>query len=166
MFLMQGAWDYMAARCCLLNGQLPGLALGQQAVEKTLKGLLYASKADYNHKAEDHRHHVTTIWEYLKQARPELILSTESYLPRFIEFYDGKYPDANLFYSGNSSNELLALDVTMKELTRMIPMNHKHRLQVGVYGILCAYREGKVNMFWHWMIEQNIPARALLEDFS
>jgi hypothetical protein len=38
--------DYVACRCCLLNGLFPGLRLGAEAVEKYLKAfVLYAEPA-------------------------------------------------------------------------------------------------------------------------
>ena len=39
MFLYDADQDYVAARCCILNGLFPGFMLASQAVEKFLKAL-------------------------------------------------------------------------------------------------------------------------------
>jgi hypothetical protein len=39
-FQMAATDDYVACRCCLLNGLFPGLRLGAEAVEKLLKSFI------------------------------------------------------------------------------------------------------------------------------
>ena len=39
-FIESATDDYVASRCCLLNGVFPGLRLGAEAVEKYLKAFV------------------------------------------------------------------------------------------------------------------------------
>src|SRR6059036_2014282 len=57
-FVIAATDDYVACRCCLLNGLFPGLRLGAEAVEKCLKAfVLYGNPSldmrKYNHRNKD-----------------------------------------------------------------------------------------------------------------
>jgi HEPN domain-containing protein len=162
MFLYQGAQDYMAARCCLLNGQFPGLMLAQQAVEKTLKGIILLH--DSNYKCKKHLHDVVKIWNDLKGLEPKLVLEDECYLQRLNDFYTGKYPDSTKKISGSTLIELKTIDRIIFELSNMISLPNNLKYRVGIFGLLSGFVIEKLDpIFCQWLFPQNYYLSKLIK---
>lgn len=127
-FLMQGAEDYAATRCCLLNGQFPGLYLAQQAVEKHLKATLMLAGETVGRTHDLHR---------LSERAEKLGLTLRAHsetLSTLSRHWEEKYPDR----PGSrvtSTRELMGIDSLMAQMVDQIPMPGPYlRVATGVLG--------------------------------
>ena len=122
------AEDYAAARCLLLNGLFPGLTLGAQAIEKTLKSylLLRDPKTDVKKLS----HSLTKLLEDGSKRFPQLGLSQFAPLvAKFRQHYQMRYPDNSDGSTSVTTADLFKLDTFIVFLNENLPCprNVKYR---------------------------------------
>src|SRR5688572_6077528 len=75
--------DYVAARCCILNGLFSGFPLGAQAVEKMLKAfILYKAPAT---KVRDMSHYIDVLAKEAGRLGCDVISRHEQRIARLME---------------------------------------------------------------------------------
>jgi HEPN domain len=105
-FLELGTDDYVASRCCLLNGIFPGLRLGTEAVEKYLKAfILYrGDNTKYRQSIKDLAAAASNIEPAFSTVRFSHIID------RLETHYRHRYPDVSDFKHDARTDELAGID--------------------------------------------------------
>ena len=91
-FLAAATDDYIASRCCLLNGMFPGLRLGAEAVEKFLKGFVLFDNPSLD--VENmYNHRIWAIAEDASKVEPSFAPAKLNYVLKRLEtHYQNRYP--------------------------------------------------------------------------
>jgi HEPN domain-containing protein len=120
-FMTAATDDYVACRCCLLNGLFPGLRLGAEAVEKYLKAfVLFANRSldvkKYNHRIKDlasEASHLTPGFNPVQFAQV---------IDRLETHYRNRYPNVPAFKRDASTGELTGIDEFVLHICDSFPI--------------------------------------------
>ncbi len=165
MLIFQATEDYIASRCCLLNGLFVGLVSAAQAVEKYLKGYALIINPDINVKLLSHN---------LKKLATEVIaldcnLSLNNYMPlieRLYSHYQSRYPDNPDKSTTQSTGELKEIDELVIYLVTSFPIPPEIKFRTSIFSHL--FQQEQRNILFpseKWLRENNLAIVRNLESF-
>ncbi len=141
--------DYVAARCCILNGLFVGFILACQAIEKLLKAIIYLETGEEMKK----EHNPYKLKEKLKKIKDYnldefgLIFKKlhDHYLSRYYEDTPRVHEDGS---SGASSEELKLIDELWFTLVEKFPMPDEVKYRMEFFADLFESNPYWLNGFW------------------
>ena len=154
MRFFEASDDYIAARCCILNGLFSGFTLASQAVEKILKAFIYLES-----KKEARRgHNLLELKNDLKKSKDCGLDKYDNLLKKLYDHYLARYYEDDPGYhedgtSGASSEELIEIDKLWLELVEKLPMPDEAKYRMKFFADLFEgnpYRNSK-----YWVTRKN-----------
>jgi hypothetical protein len=155
-FLELGTDDYVASRCCLLNGVFPGLRLGAEAVEKYLKAfVLYIDPA---RKLRKYDHGIKDVAAAASELRPNFDLKHFAHIiDRLETHYRHRYPDAPDFKHDARTDELPGIDELVLYIYGSLPIPEVPKLHTyGYYSFVCRASIRAMEPYKKWLERDNI----------
>ena len=141
--------DYIAARCCILNGLFPGFTLASQAIEKILKAFIYLeSKKEIKrgHNPLKLKEDLKKLKDYGLDKYDNLLKKLyDHYLSRYYEDDPGHHEDGT---SGASSEELIEIDKLWLELIEKLPMPNEVKYRMKFFADLFEDNPYWNNKYW------------------
>ena len=146
MFLYNADQDYVAARCCILNGLFPGFVLASQAVEKFLKALFVF---ECKEKVKN-IHDPFGLKECLKKVKDYDLDRYNVLLKKLSDHYKARYSDNKMDYetNGASSEELADLDNLWMSLKEKLPFPNEVKFRTRFFSDLFDEYPYWKNKFW------------------
>ena len=147
MFLYDADQDYVAARCCILNGLFPGFMLASQAIEKSLKALISLECGKIKIKFED-LHNPFKLKEILK--KDTVLDKYDGLLKKLSDHYKARYSDNKMDYktNGASSEELVDLDDLWMFLKEKLPLPNEVKFRTKFFSDLFDESPYWNDKFW------------------
>jgi HEPN domain-containing protein len=154
----EAADDYVAARCCLMNGLFTGLRLASESVEKLLKAHLLFLNPSEN--VRQFGHDIPKLGERLSEltglqdsdSRKELLL-------RLKKHYDTRYPDNAVDLKSKSTGELREIDELVVELIEQMPIPAEVKFRSGLYvQLFITEMQPELATWWtppRWILSDN-----------
>jgi len=143
--------DYIAARCCIINGLLSqGFVLAEQAIEKKLKSLLLLLNPLEN--VKQYRNH--QIEPLIKRIQILSDLGLNNYLTFGKKISDlftlNRYPDHGLPICtyGMSSLELATFDEMYFYLMEISPLIDEIKYRISLYSWICIENNDITSRYW------------------
>ena len=145
MFLYNADQDYVAARCCILNGLFPGFMLASQAVEKFLKALIV-----FEGKTTKNIHDPFKLKECFKKVKDYDLDRYDSLLKKLSDHYKARYSDNKMDYktNGASSEELVDIDNLWTSLKEKLPLPNEVKFRTLFFSDLFDESPYWKNKFW------------------
>jgi len=145
MFLYDADQDYVAARCCILNGLFPGFMLASQAVEKFLKALVV-----FEGKKVKNTHDPFKLKECLKEVKDYDLDRYDGLLKKLSDHYKARYSDNKMDYktNGASSEELDDLDDLWMFLKEKLPLPNEVKFRTNFFSDLFDESPYWKDKFW------------------
>ena len=145
MFLYNADQDYVAARCCILNGLFSGFMLASQAVEKFLKALIV-----FEGKEAKNIHDPFKLKECLKKVKDYNLDRYNDLLKKLSDHYKARYYDNKMDYgtNGASSEELADLDNLWMSLKEKLPFPNEVKFRTRFFSDLFDEYPYWKNKFW------------------
>lgn len=154
MYFFKASDDYIAARCCILNGLFPGFMLASQSIEKLLKAVIYLETNKKNR-----GHNCFLLKEELKKMKNYEtnygIDKYDSILKKLSDHYQSRYDENPMCYGTNGacSDELDEIDKLWFELVEKMKMPEEVKYRMAFFSFLF-----ESNPYWRsdiWIKEQN-----------
>jgi HEPN domain-containing protein len=139
-FLQVATHDYVAARCCLLNGLLSGFVLAHEAIEKLLKACIYLADPNFRPGASE-EHRLEVLADHVHRLHPAVEFSEDEllYLKKLTTYFETKYPDAKVPRpSSVSTAELVQIDQLFVRLSFEIPLVPELKWRIGIFNLVGA----------------------------
>ena len=121
-FVIAATDDYVACRCCLLNGLFPGLRLGAEALEKYLKAfVLYG---DPSLDVRKHNHRIRDLASVASNLVPRFnAVQFRQVIDRLETHYRRRgYPNVRDFGRDASTAELVGIDEVVLHVCERLPI--------------------------------------------
>ena len=134
--------DYIAARCCILNGLHAGFILASQAVEKLLKAIIYLESTE---KIKGHNPY--ELKERLKKSKDYNLDNFDLMLKKLHDHYLSRYYEDSPSV-GASSEELPLIDELWFTLTEKLPMPDEVKYRTMFFTELLDPNPYWLNGFW------------------
>lgn len=148
-FMIAATDDYVACRCCLLNGLFPGLRLGAEAVEKYLKAfVLFANPSidvkQYNHRIKTWASKASGLKPGFEPTQFSLIID------RLETHYRNRYPNVPNFKRNASSGELIGIDEFVLHICDSLPIPEvpKFRNYGYFFFVFCPWNPAMPYRIW------------------
>ena len=125
--------DYIAARCCLLNGLFSGLYLGALSVEKVFKAILYI---ETNSKLKIHD--LIGLKSELTKHKDYGLDRFDGYLKKLYSDYQARYHDNPDRSMSMNTKELDELDELWLYLVEMLPAPDEVKYNTAFFAFLFA----------------------------
>ncbi len=141
--------DYVAARCCILNGLFPGFTLASQAIEKMLKACIFLESK----KELKRGHNPFELKEELKKLKDYGLNKYDNLLKKLYDHYLARYHEDNVSRhedgtSGASSDELIEIDELYLEITNKLPMPDEVKYRTKFFADLFENNPYWNNQYW------------------
>ena len=162
--LDSAAKDYSAARCLLLNGHFPGLQIGAQAIEKTLKAILLFQEPRLE--VRKLSHDLNKLLTEADRQFPKLgLLRFKPTTKRFRGHFQSRYPDNSDGIQTRGTGELVQLDELIIYLNENLPCPRNVKYRTGLYAtITFSLGLGATVTSWEfWIKERNEVLAPLME---
>jgi hypothetical protein len=161
--------DYVACRCCLINGLFSGLVLGAQAVEKFLKAYILLKNPSKNMKAFSHK-----LMDLTREAESlDSNLDLKGFYPlidRLSQYYQTRYPDNPNQPSSMTTAELIEIDKLIIYINNHLPMPDEVKYRSGIYARLFSSKDRTAaDIIWpeeFWLANQNQAISSILIDLE
>jgi len=147
MFLFNSDRDYVAARCCVLNGLVgSGFVLAGQAIEKSLKAFIFfesKKKLRVGHNAYE-------LKEALKKIKDYNLDKYDNLLKKLLDHYQARYSDNIPEYGTNGacSDELAEIDELWVELKEKLPIPDEVKYRTVFFTDILKPNPHWSNEFW------------------
>ena len=156
--------DYIASRCCLLNGLLqPGLGLACQSIEKILKSFIYLEAATKTKLKGNNKHNPFKLKEELKKIKNYKLDKFDDLLKNLFDYYQERYYDNKTSVNGMSNSELDKIDELWVYLVENLPMPDEVKYRLKFFGDLFEEGTRKYYLNYHWATISN---KALTSNYS
>lgn len=141
--------DYVAARCCILNGLFAGFTLASQAIEKLLKAIIYLETGE----EMKTWHNPYELKEKLKKIKDYDIDGFDLTLKKLYDHYLSRYHEDNPRThadgsSGASSEELVFIDELWFTLIEKLPMPDEAKYRMAFLADLFEPNPYWLNRVW------------------
>jgi len=141
--------DYVAARCCILNGLFPGFTLASQAIEKMLKACIFLESK----KELKRDHNPFRLKEDLKKIKDYELDKYDNLLKKLYDHYLARYYENNVKQdgygtSGASSEELTKIDELYLELVNKLPIPDEVKYRTKFFTDLFENNPYWNNQYW------------------
>ena len=159
--------DYVACRCCLLNGLFPGLRLGAEAIEKYLKAfVLYAEPS---HKVRKYIHGIKDVAAVTSKLTPGFnpLQQFSQVIDRLETHYRHRYSDAPDFKHDASTAELIGIDELVLQTFDSLPIPDvpKFRTYGYFYFVSCPWTP-PLHPYKGWLERDNVPLRRVQDSLK
>jgi len=131
MMFMSASDDYIASRCCILNGLFSGFVLACQAIEKILKVFVYLETREKTKLTKNDKHNPFKLKEELQKVKKYGLDKFDGLLQKLYDHYQCRYYDNEVSGQGASSSELDTIDELWVYLVEILPIPDevKYRLK-------------------------------------
>ncbi len=141
--------DYVAARCCILNGLFAGFILASQAIEKLLKAIIYLETGEEMKRS----HNPYELKEKLKKIKDYSLDGFDLTLKKLYDHYLSRYHEDNPRIhadgsSGGSSEELKLIDELWFTLVEKLPMPDEVKYRMAFFADLFEPNPYWLNGVW------------------
>ena len=141
--------DYVAARCCILNGLFAGFTLASQAIEKLLKAIIYLETGE----KMKSRHNPYELKEKLKGIKDYNLDDFDLTLKKLYDHYLSRYHEDNPRIhadrsSGASSEELDSIDELWFILVEKLPIPDEVKYRMAFFADLFEPNPYWLNGVW------------------
>lgn len=141
--------DYVAARCCILNGLFAGFTLASQAIEKLLKAIIYLETGEEMKRWHD----PYKLKEKLKEKKDYNLDNFDTTLKKLYDHYLSRYHEDNPRIhsdgtSGASSEELKSIDELWFTLVEKLPMPDEVKYRMAFFADLFETHPYWLNGVW------------------
>jgi hypothetical protein len=143
--------DYVASRCCILNGLFPGFVLACQAIEKLLKAFIYLETGNQ----PGHEHNPFKLKEGLQEIQDYGLNKFDDLLKKLYDHYQDRYYDNKTSGKGALSSELNAVDELWVYLIKLLPMPDEVKYRLRFFAELFDENSRKYWRFYEWAIKAN-----------
>lgn len=152
--------DYSAARCCYLNGLMQqGAILGEQAVEKILKGFLLRLNRDEKVGVKFRNHQLVPIIDRIQEIQDAGLDKFRSVAQRLSDLYEYcRYPDPKIRFDrlSMSSEDVHELDILYFFIVQKFPIPLEIKYRTGIYAFIGEERKPPYgNPTAHWLTKDN-----------
>ena len=160
-FVIAATDDYVACRCCLLNGLFPGLRLEAEAVEKYLKAfVLYGDSSldirKYNHRIKE----LASVASTLEPSFNALQFS--HVFDRLETHYRHRYPNVPDFRRDASTAELVAIDEAVLHIYEDLPIPEIPKFRsYGYFFFVCCSWTPPLDPHKKWLEQENVPLQRV-----
>ncbi len=146
MFIYTGDKDYVAARCCIINGLSSGFVLASQAIEKNLKACICLESKDKISMIHD----VYKLKEILKKYKDYKLDKYDEILKKLSDHYNARYHDNLLKYgtNGSSTDELNDIDKLWVEIKEKLPIPKENKYKTRFFSDLLEPNKYYKDEFW------------------
>jgi len=173
LYAMMMSWgacsDYVAARCCLLNGLFSGIPLSSHAVEKMLKSFIFlktAAKTKLKSRNGD-LHNPFLLKEDLKSTHPDSKLdSFDELLKKLFQHYQSRYYDNTNQRQSRSPRELPQIDELFVYLLNTLPIPDEVKYNTYFFQALCNPRLQDLLADRRWALQDNPALQSRLPVFE
>lgn len=158
--------DYSAARCCYLNGLMQqGAILGEQAVEKILKGFLLRLNRDEKVGVKFRNHQLVPIIDRIQELQDVGFDKFRSAAQRLSDLYEYcRYPDPKIRFErlSMSSEDVHELDALYFFIAQKFPIPLEVKYRTGIYAFVGEeYKPPYGNPMVYWLTKNNKEFQAL-----
>lgn len=160
-FAIAATDDYVACRCCLLNGLFPGLRLGAEAIEKYLKAfVLYG---DPSLDIRNYKHRIKDLASVATSLEPRFNAAQFSHVfDRLETHYRHRYPDVPDFRRDASTAELVGIDGAVLHLCECLPIPEVPKLRnYGLFYFVCCSWVPALNPHKIWLEQENVTLQRV-----
>ena len=152
--------DYVACRCCLLNGVLlPGFRLAAEAIEKYLKAFILYCDPTFDVEAYNHR--IRKIAAEANRFEPHF--NTRLFrrvFKRLETHYRRRYPDARNLPHQASGAELVEIDELVLHICDCLPIPEELKFRIyGPFCFLCRSNASQVQPYAKWLEQKNLALK-------
>ena len=145
MFTDAGS-DYVAGRCCMLNGLFPGLRLASEAVEKILKAFIFLATGHKSMTMGNDRHNPYLLKQELRKIHMDSKLDVfDGVLTKLHDHFQSRYYDNPTKSKDASTSELAQIDELFIYLVETLPMPDEVKYRTLFFAQLCD-----ANAKMHW----------------
>jgi len=161
LMINDATYDYIAARCCIINYLFPGYILACQAIEKMLKGIYYVVTKI----KPPNIHNLYDLKEELKNYQDFHLDSYDHLLKELFGHYQSRYFDnPNGVTSKEISQEKVdEIDEIWFHLIEILPFPDEVKYRSGTYSILCGRKSNKSNKDREWIVKYNNLLKKRIE---
>jgi len=160
-FAIAATDDYVACRCCLLNGLFPSLRLGAEAVEKYLKAfVLYGDSSldirKYNHRIKD----LASVASNLEPGFNAVQFG--QVIDRLETHYRHRYPNVPDFRRDASTAELVGIDEVVLHICESLPIPEvpKFRNYGYFFFVFCPWTP-PIDSHKKWLEQENVALQRV-----
>jgi hypothetical protein len=160
-FVVAATDDYVACRCCLLNGLFPGLRLGAESIEKYLKAfVLYG---DPSRKVKKHRHRIKDLALLASSLKPQFsAVQFGHVIDRLETHYRHRYPDVRDFKRDASTSELVGIDEIVLNISECLPIPEVPKFRnYGYYFFVCCSWTPSMHPYKKWLEQENVALQRV-----
>lgn len=148
LMLYNADTDYIATRCCILNGLFSGFILASESIEKQLKAL-----ALFNKKKLSNSHDPFMLKKELQKEvlnKYKSLNKYDSLLKKLSDHYRSRYYDNDMKYetNGASAEELIEFDYLWFELKEMLDIPNIVKFRTKFFVDLFDHSEYSTDVFW------------------
>ena len=159
-FVIAATDDYVACRCCLLNGLFPGLRLGAEAVEKFLKAFLKSkdpySKIKYGHNIKSLARDASKLPGRFSTAQFDPLIA------RLETYYRFRYPDEPDFKPDASTAELADIDELVLHIYEGLPIPDVPKFHnYGLFSFICRPLVPPIDPYLRWLVHNNLAVQRV-----
>jgi hypothetical protein len=160
-FVVAATDDYMACRCCLLNGLFPGFRLGAEAVEKYLKAfVLYGDPSldirKYNHRIKDLASVASSIEPHFNSTQFGHVID------RLETHYRHRYPNVPGFRRDASTAELIGIDEIVLYICDCLPVPELPKFRnYGYFFFVCCSWTPPLGPHKKWLEQENVALQRV-----
>jgi hypothetical protein len=161
-FIMAATDDYIACRCCLLNGLFPGLRLGAEAVEKYLKAFILYRHPSVNVEKKYH-HRIKKVASDASLLAPRFnALQFSQVFERLETHYRNRYPDVTNFTREASPAELVGIDEAVLHICECLPIPEVPKFRnYGPFFFVCCNWIPSVPAYANWLEQGNLAIQRV-----
>jgi hypothetical protein len=161
MMFMDAGFDYIAARCCILNMLHSGFRLASDAVEKLLKAHIFLATAARTKLHRKDLHNPYALKQELNSLRFDKRLdSYDDLLRKLYDHFEGRYFDNPVSGKGASSEELAQIDGLFMYLVETLPMPDEVKYRSSFLASLCDENSRTYWKNYYWAVERNPTLQA------
>ncbi len=152
MMFTTASSDYVASRCCILNGLLRcGFVLSCQAIEKILKVFIFLETKEKIKKG----HNPFCLKEKLKETKDYKLDKFDNLLKRLYGHYQSRYHDNEDSSRSKSSKELDEIDELWVHLIGAIPLPDEVKYRLRFFTYLFGEKSRKYYFDYYWAEKNN-----------
>jgi len=155
MMFMSASNDYIASRCCVLNGLSSGFVLACQAIEKLLKAFIYLETGERTKLTGADKHNPFKLKEQLLKVKKYELDKFDNLLKKLYDHYQSRYYDNKISGQGSSSSELNTIDELWVYLIEALPIPNEVKYRLKFFSDLFDKDSRKYWSNYYWAERNN-----------
>ncbi len=147
--------DYIASRCCILNGLSSGFVLACQAIEKILKSFIYLETGEETKLKGNDKHNPFKLKEELSKVKNYKLDKFDTFLKKLFDHYQCRYYNNRTPGKGSCSSELYEIDKLWVYLTEVLPIPDEVKYRLNFFAELFDENSKKYWLNYYWAEKNN-----------